>query len=281
MNWRARLKRWIYGSCPGFAGSFSYFGTRVFFPKGSHIFEKACESGVYERDNLKLLAALVRPGTAYLDVGANIGLLSIPLLHYFPTCRVVSFEPSPNTLPYLRQTQSQSGFGDRWQVVGKAVGSRPGELEMFTHAPGLGAYDSLRDIHRAGESAKHIVPVTTIDAEWEALARPVVSVIKIDVEGAEMEALRGAVECFGAHRPNILLEWNAENLEAFVCAPESLLTFARETGYELLSLPDLALVEHAAVLRLKMLATENFLLVPNPPGADWNVHYGSFRGLRD
>jgi len=281
MNLRGWLKRWLYGSCPGFAGSFSYFGTRVFFPRGSHIFAKACEAGIYERENLKLLAALVRPGTAYLDVGANIGLLSLPLLHYFPTCRVVSFEPSPNTLPFLLQTQRQSGFGDRWQVVGKAVGSTPGELEMFTHAPGLGAYDSLRDIRRAGTAAKRTVPVTTIDAEWEALGRPDVSVIKIDIEGAEMEALKGATACRAAYRPNLLLEWNAENLAAFHCPPESLLTFARTNGYDIFSLPDLALVDRGPVLRLKMLATENFLLVPNPPSSDWNVYYGSFRGLRD
>lgn len=139
MKLRARLKCWLYGSCPGFSGAFSYFGTRVAFPKGSHIFERACETGIYERDNLKLIAALVRPGTRYMDVGANIGLLSIPLLHYFPTSQVVSFEPSPNALPYLLETQRQSGFGDRWRVIGKAVGSQLGQLEFFAHAPRLGA----------------------------------------------------------------------------------------------------------------------------------------------
>ena len=281
MNLRGWLKRWIYGSCPGLAGSFSYFGTRVFFPSGSHIFEKACATGVYERDNLKLLAALVRPGTAYLDVGANIGLLSIPILHYFPTSQVVSFEPSPNTLPFLQRTQRQSGFGDRWRVVGKAVGSKPGSLEFFTHSPAMGAFDSLRETQRAEGSAKQVVPVTTIDSEWEALEKPVVSMVKIDVEGAELSALTGAAGCIAAHRPNILLEWNAENLAAFDCAPETLLTFAGASGYAIFSLPDLAPVDGPAVLRLRLLATENFLLVPNPPGGDWDVHYGSFRGLRE
>lgn len=281
MKLRARLKCWLYGSCPGFSGAFSYFGTRVAFPKGSHIFERACETGIYERDNLKLIAALVRPGTVYMDVGANIGLLSIPLLHYFPTSQVVSFEPSPNALPYLLETQRQSGFGDRWRVIGKAVGSQLGQLEFFAHAPRLGAYDSLRQVGRAGDSAKHTVPVTTIDSEWEALGKPVVSVIKIDVEGAEMGALQGAAACLRAHRPSLLLEWNAENLAAFGCAPEVLLPFARDSGYEIFSLPDLALVDRVTVLRLKMLATENFLLVANPPSGDWNVHYGSFRGLRE
>ena len=281
MNWRGWLKRWIYGSCPGFAGSFSYYGTRVFFPKGSHIFEKTCATGIYEKGNLKLLTALVRPGTTYLDVGANIGLLSIPILRYFPTCRVVSFEPSPNALPFLRRTMQGSEFGDRWQVVGKAVGSHPGSLEFFTHSPALGAYDSLRDTQRVGGPVPQTVAVATIDEEWEALGSPIVSMIKIDVEGAEMEALKGAGKCIAAHRPNILLEWNPDNLAAFDCKVETLLTFSEKNGYDVFSVPDLVPVQHAPALKLKMLGTETFLLVPNPPLEDWDVHHGSFPGLRD
>lgn len=277
MKLRGRLKRWLYGS----AGACHYFGTRVFFPPRSHIFAKLCESGIYERDNLKLLAALVRPETVYFDVGANIGLLSIPILRGIPTSRVVSFEPSPNTLPYLSRTKAESDFGDRWQVVGKAAGSAPGELEFFTHSPDLGAYDSFRRTARAGEAARQTVPVTMIDTEWAALGQPVVSVIKIDVEGAELAALRGAAACIAAHQPSILLEWNAQNLAAFGCAPEELLTFAREGGYGIFSLPDMVPVDSATLLRLKMLATENFLLAPNPPRGGWSVQYGGIHGLRD
>ena len=277
MKLRGRLKRWLYGA----AGACHYFGTRVFFPRGSHIFAKLCENGIYERDNLKLLAALVRPETVYFDVGANIGLLSIPILRGIPTSRVVSFEPSPNTLPYLSRTKAESDFGDRWQVVGKAAGSAPGELEFFTHSPDLGAYDSFRRTARAGEAARQTVPVTMIDTEWAALGQPVVSVIKIDVEGAELAALRGAVACIAAHQPSILLEWNAQNLAAFGCAPEELLTFAREGGYAIFSLPDMVPVDSATLLRLKMLATENFLLAPHPPAGGWSVQYGGIHGLRD
>jgi len=98
---RKILKRWLYGSCPGFAGTFPYFGTQVHFSKGSRSFRAACDQGIYESDNVRLLTALVRPGTLCLDIGTNIGLMSLPVLKAVSTSRVVSFEASPNVLPSI------------------------------------------------------------------------------------------------------------------------------------------------------------------------------------
>ncbi len=75
-----RAKKLLYGKFPGFAGSFPYCGVKVYFPANSLIFQRACEEKIYERDLVRLLSALVRPETAYFDVGANIGLMSIPIL---------------------------------------------------------------------------------------------------------------------------------------------------------------------------------------------------------
>src|SRR5437667_387294 len=107
---RKRLKYWFYGSFPGVAGSFPYYGTRVRFPKGSLGFRAACEQGIFEADNIRFLQTLVKPNTTYFDVGANIGLMAIPILRACPNCSVVSFDPSPNSLPYLKRTISESPF---------------------------------------------------------------------------------------------------------------------------------------------------------------------------
>jgi FkbM family methyltransferase len=47
---------------------------------------------------------MAKPDTTVFDVGANIGLMAIPLLTHVPECRVISFEPSENSVPYLRKT---------------------------------------------------------------------------------------------------------------------------------------------------------------------------------
>jgi FkbM family methyltransferase len=260
---RRAIKKWLYGNCPGFAGSFPYWGTKVYFPKNSLIFDMACEQGTYESENLRLLCSLVEPNSVYFDVGANIGLMSIPILHSCPDCTVVSMEPSPKTLQFLIPTAESSGFGNRWRILGKAAGSSIGSLDFFTASVELGAYDGLRDTKRAGATSKVTVPVTTLDAEWNAMGQPPVSVIKIDVEGAEIEVFQGAISCIKHEQPYILTEWNSLNLSAYKCEPERLITLADNLGYQVFSLPYLLPVTNSAMLRLQMLKTENFLLAPD------------------
>src|SRR5437870_2349214 len=99
MTLRKRIKFWLYGSCPGFRGSFPYFGSRVFFPANSLSFLAVCQQGIFEYDPLRALLSQVRPHTWMFDIGANIGLMAVPVLQREPRVHVLSFEPSPNTLP--------------------------------------------------------------------------------------------------------------------------------------------------------------------------------------
>ncbi|MDX2212481.1 MAG: FkbM family methyltransferase [Oculatellaceae cyanobacterium bins.114] len=260
MRFRGILKKWLYGNCPGFTGSFPYCGTQVYFPKGSKIFELTCNQGIYELDNILLLEALVESNSICFDVGANIGLMALPILQHNKSCKVVSFEPSPNTLQFLNRTVTNSQFTHRWSVVDKALGSEVGELDFYLSSSALGAFDGFRDTQRVRVTEKITVPVTTLDIEWEAIGKPFVSVIKIDVEGAELDVLKGALSCIYNQQPSILLEWNATNLKAYNCQPEVLLDFAEKLEYQVFSVPDLLLIPNPTILKLKMLKTESFLM---------------------
>ncbi len=257
-----KLKKIIYGKCPGLAGSFPYLGTKVYFPKNSLIFYMAYEQGIFESENVSLLSQIYKPDTIYFDVGANIGLLSIPLLTSQPHCKVVSFEASPNTLPYLLKTAENSAFRKRWLVIGKAVGESLGSASFTVSSSDVGAFDGFEDTKRAGATKKVTVPVTTIDYEWELMGTPRVSVIKVDVEGAELQVLKGAQKCISRERPFILIEWNLVNLNAYQCKPEQLLLFADAIGYQIFSVPTFVPVANSLVLRAQMFKTENFLLFP-------------------
>jgi len=261
-NLRRKLKRWLYGTCPGMKGAFPYYGTTVYFPKNSHIFNIACEQGVYEHANLTLLLAIIKPNTVYFDIGANIGLLSIPILHSCPTCSVVSFEPSPNALPYLMRTAERSQFVDRWRIIGKAVGKHAGEMPFYIASEDMGAFDGFRDTKRAGTQSQTIVPVTTIDIEWAALGCPHIGVIKIDVEGAELYALEGAQQCLEKEKPFILLEWTSSNIQAYDLKEDELIRFANKSGYKIFSAPDLVPIDDTTTLKVQMIRTETFLLAP-------------------
>lgn len=264
MNPRSRLKYWFHQNFPGWAGRFRYFGVSVYFPKGSVIFKMICEQGVYERDNVRLLATLAgrkRDGVVF-DVGANIGSMAIPVLDAQPACRVISFEPSPQTSGCLQRTIEGSRFRDRWQLVPKAVGESEGICSFFAAGSGMDAYNGFLNTQRSDGARKLEVPVTTLDAHWEHLGRPPVSVIKIDVEGAEWQVLNGATQVLSAERPAIVLEWNMLNLRAYDKKPGDLLDQARQLSYRVFSLPYLFPVETLENLEVQMLQTESFLLIP-------------------
>lgn len=262
MSLKRTVKRWLYGSCPGIKGTFPYFGTKVHFPSGSLIFELAMAEGIFEHENLRLLQAALRPNTWAFDIGANIGLMSAPLLHSEPTLRVVSVEASPYTAAHLARTIAGSAYRDRWQLVPKALGATEGEVEFFASTGSDGVFDGLRDTGRARATSKITVPLTTLDALWQANGRPDVSVVKIDVEGAEAAVLNGGSACLLATRPLVLLEWNRQNLAAHNCPPESLLTHAAHLNCDILNVPGLAPVTSAASLRFQTGCSETFLLVP-------------------
>jgi FkbM family methyltransferase len=262
MTFRKAFKKWLYGRCPGFAGKYPYFGTYIHFPAKSVVFNLVCEQGVYESENLNMLQQLARPGTWFFDIGTNVGLMSAPILQLMPTCHVLSFEPSPNTLPFLRRTVAGSPHSARWNIVPKAVGSAEGRVRFNVSSQENGAFDGLQNTRRVPQFAEIELEMTTIDVEWKRLGSPAVSVIKIDVEGAELAVLRGARECLGSQKPPVLVEWNAENLAAYDCPYESLLDFASSIGFKVIALPSLIEVTAASTLQLHMLRTESFLLLP-------------------
>lgn len=257
-DWRARLAR---EHALRLKGDALYYGHRVYFPLRSHIFERAVRDGFYEPETVELLLRLAIPGATYIDVGANIGLLSAPILSRNPGARVISIEASPETLPYLRRTQQEAGTSD-WTLVEAAVGDRMGEVDFWASESARGAFDGLKDTGRGGAKTSVKVPMRTLDDIWTAAGRPEVSVIKIDIEGGESMALKGAKELIGKTRPALVIEWSAMNLPAYGVAPETLFDLCGDIGYVAYAFPSLVRIDHPVILRFSMPQTETFLLLP-------------------
>jgi FkbM family methyltransferase len=262
MTLRQRLKYFVLNSVPGMAGRFRYFGTRVYFPRHSMIMRVVCASGVFEPEIVRRMVALARPDTTVIDVGANLGFMAVPVLRDCPRCRVISFEPSPGTLPFLTRTAIESAHRDRWTVIGKALSDMEGELDFAVGSP----QDALFEGFRSQDSIRNPrivkVPVTTIDAEWRRAGEPEVSVIKIDVEGAEGGVLAGAHQLLDRWRPALIVEWAKPYLDRFGTPAETLVAVARRHGYRIFVVPGGAPVADETALRVQMLDAHNFLLIP-------------------
>ena len=266
MRLRGLMKKLIYGTWPRSECSFPYFGSRVFFPKSSIVFNIACKDGIYEWDVVRFVNRFLLPGTTYIDIGANIGLMSVAALANNADCKVVSVEASPNALRCLLRTHAANVNRRRWTIIPKAIGAEPGDAIFFDDTDEGGALGGLRHTGRGGARSNISVPVTTIDRLWEELGRPVVSVMKIDVEGGEYDALAGASDCLAANRPAVVIEWSRLNFPAYGVAEDVVLNIARQRGYAVFSVPGFAEVSSAAALSLHMLETETFALMPKSSG---------------
>lgn len=261
MSPRKLAKYWLYNSVPGFSGRFPYFGTLVYFPKNALIFRAVCDQGIFEGEIVQRMVKLAKPGTTVFDVGANLGLMSVPVLKERPTCRVVSFEPSPSSLPFLERSRAGSPYADRWTVVGAGVAEAPGELDFSVGSPHDALYEGFRSADRIANARTVKVPVTTLDAEWQRLGRPDVSLIKVDVEGAESGVFAGARQLMAACRPAILVEWYAPYLTRFGTDPAELLRVAAPFNYRIFTVPAGVPVDDARALAAQMIDCQNFLLL--------------------
>ena len=131
---------------------------------------------------IDLYRSLLPPDALCFDVGANIGHKSEVLLA--AGARVVAFEPNPLVLPELR---ARCGHHQGWAWVAAAVGAEGGVAPLYARKS---SGQSSLDANWAGQPiGTYYVPVVTLDAAIRAFGKPVYC--KIDVEGWELEVLRG------------------------------------------------------------------------------------------
>jgi FkbM family methyltransferase len=175
-------------------------GGIVEIERGTSITRAAIAQGQFEASEIAVLVGLAKPATVAFDIGANVGLFTVALARAVgPTGRVVAVEPYPPSIEALASNIARNGL-DNVTIVRMAVGSAPGTGRILVEAD-----PALISVLELAEDEADSVPVTTIDSIWYEMGRPVVSAIKIDVEGSEVSVLRGATNLL-ATGPCVLVE---------------------------------------------------------------------------
>jgi FkbM family methyltransferase len=176
-----------------------------------------------------ILAASLGGNGGYVDVGTNRGQVLAEAVRVSPRGRHIAFEPIPLLADELAATFP--GVDTRR----KAIGAAPGRAE-FCHFRALDGWSGLRRSpqisDRRGEPEFIDVEVSTLDAE---LAGESPKVVKIDVEGAEVQVLEGGRDVLASVRPLVIFEHVYAAAALYGAEPGAPFELLAGLGYEVYS----------------------------------------------
>lgn len=144
----------------------------------------------------------IQPGDVVLDCGANVGVFARAALKAGART-VVAIEPAPENIECLRRNFAQEIEAGSVIVYPKGVWHKDAFLTLHVDPRNSAANSFL--IQREGSHAIEKVPLTTIDALVEELQLDRVDFIKMDIEGAELNALQGARKSIARFHPRMAL----------------------------------------------------------------------------
>lgn len=184
--------------------------------KGAHWISDSsnatCWMGIYEHKKQQAFEKWVKGGQVVFDLGANVGFYSLLSSRIVgETGRVIAFEPARRNIPYLRRHLEMNDIHN-CAVFESAVSSEEGQ-----------AYFEASDLpvtgHIAATSSNSNYQVSTVvlDKLVSDGKVPKPHLIKCDIEGAELKALRGARETLLNCRPVILLSTHGDDVHASCC----------------------------------------------------------------
>jgi FkbM family methyltransferase len=195
-------------------------------------------NGGYEAATVRLLSRLLDASPGYLlDVGANIGLISIPAA-LLTGRRVWALEAVPDNVTALRGNIAMNAIQDSITVVATAVGDVPGKFEIQVEGDlKTGEGTGTASIMAAGSTHPCVripIEVTTIDKlHAEGTLPDGCGVIKIDIDGYDLKALIGGRNFLGQSRPVVFGEFQAICQGWHGQTIEDVQKFAAGLGYEL------------------------------------------------
>lgn len=150
----------------------------------------------------------LQPGSVFYDLGANIGFYSLVANKIISTGKIYSFEPSPMSRRIFEQhiaLNKKLMLHDSIRILPFAIADRKKEVRFSNDSNNLdgNTYISSPAVDTNTKTAITVNCYAIDDLLAEGYEKP--GIIKIDVEGAELEVLKGAVNTLQQYKPFILL----------------------------------------------------------------------------
>lgn len=233
---------------------------------------KTLINGLNPREPLINLAIqILRPGDNAIDIGANVGYFSaVAALAVGDGGRVLSFEAAPPTYQRL-QTLARRNLHHNVVAYHAAVADKAGELLLHLGPQDHSGTTSIRPLGE--KETRHVtVPAVAIDDLLDSL--PLIRLVKIDVEGAEMLVARGMERLLQRDKPYLLIEVTDSFLRGLGSNKSELVAFFTVRGYQVLR------IENPVIPYEERDEPQCDVLMVPPGGATVGFHEGLVQNVR-
>ena len=202
--------------------------------------------GDYEQEDFDFLVANIKSGDVIFDVGGNVGLFSLILAYACPNTTIYSFEPIPVTYEKLEKNLDlNKSLKKNIQTFNIGFSSEQGTFDFFL--PGTNQAASMKPINdefylmesdsKGNYTGKEKLvkiecKVDTIDLFCNNHSISKIDILKLDIEGAERDALTGAKGTLNKFLPLVYCEMLRKHAARFGYHPNEIIDYMNEKGYD-------------------------------------------------
>lgn len=214
-----------------------FFGAKFYCHLREHMGGQIFFRGSYSGAQLDIVKKILPVDGVFLDLGANQGEFTVFAAQVARRGRVVSFEPVKMNLDRLFKNIKINRFTNV-DIIPYALGEEDEELPLFDASDLFSdgtIHEGLHTLYPSDERGKNagLTQVRRLDDLLSELALPKVDLIKMDIEGAELFALRGGIKTLEGYKPSIILEIDDSTCRSAGYQPEEIVVFLEELGYKL------------------------------------------------
>ena len=185
----------------------------------------------YEPETVVYLNQTLKPGDRFFDIGAHIGLFTVLGARLVrPEGQVISFEPTPVTRSALAEVVKLNKCTDVVSIRSEAVSRARGKAQFFDTGEAISVTNSLvRNETTSGRTEVDTISVDEFVGESDILP----DCMKIDVEGAELDVLTGAINVLTSKRPKVRLSLHPPFHEDSSRTLGEIWNFLKDVQYEI------------------------------------------------
>jgi FkbM family methyltransferase len=203
--------------------------TFIFVTPSDHIQQQLFWYGNYEKPVGLLLEKLTQPGSVVIDIGANIGYFTLVAAQKATKGKVFSFEPVQQLFEKLKKNIEENKLANT-EIFLLAIGDvRKDSVIYISSSENIGMSSLSPPENFSGVSQS--IQMNSLDNWIKTSDIKKADIIKLDIEGSELSALKGMKETLIKFKPALIVEINPETLSYFDLAPSDILDYLKNLDY--------------------------------------------------